>query len=464
MNCSANWSPASPDRNPRHASGLVGVVGEDERAEAGRRDLRRVAADVGAVRAHDVELVAHGRRATADVAHVGVLRDERSVRFSPLPPIMIGGPPAWIGFGTFARVAVLSRSGRRTSAVRRAARGRSGPLPRAGRAVRRARGNRSRSPSCSTSYHAAPMPRIARPCEITSSVVTILASSAGLRYVTPVTSVPSCTRSVRPRARRAACTPRGSVRPDRRAGSCQKWSITHTDANPLSSAATPRERVVEHLRVRARPRAETPESETRMSSCRGRYPRFPPTVGHGIGPATPVFRATVPRGGWVIAGGGGARRLRRGCRRCGRARLRSRRSRRRESRTRRRDEAVARRRRSARCRRSRRRPDQRCRGAAPERGLAEQQAPIGAATTMSAGTIGNPDATRRRANVEGARPHPTGAERERSRARSPRPRPGSSRARSPRSSSPGSRSIRSRGTVERARAPCPCRARRRSTS
>ena len=44
---------------------------------------------------------------------------------------------------------------------------------------------------CSESFHAAPMPRIARPREITSSVVTIFASIAGLRYVTPVTSVAS---------------------------------------------------------------------------------------------------------------------------------------------------------------------------------------------------------------------------------------------------------------------------------
>ena len=36
-----------------------------------------------------------------------------------------------------------------------------------------------------------------RMCEMTSSVLTILARMAGLRYVTPVTSVPSMTRSVR---------------------------------------------------------------------------------------------------------------------------------------------------------------------------------------------------------------------------------------------------------------------------
>ena len=41
------------------------------------------------------------------------------------------------------------------------------------------------------------MPSIARPPEITSSVVTIFASMAGFRYVLPETSVASRTRRVR---------------------------------------------------------------------------------------------------------------------------------------------------------------------------------------------------------------------------------------------------------------------------
>jgi hypothetical protein len=57
-------------------------------------------------------------------------------------------------------------------------------------------GNSKPRPACSDSFHAAPMPRRARPWEITSSVVTIFASNAGLRYVTPVTSVPSLTFDV----------------------------------------------------------------------------------------------------------------------------------------------------------------------------------------------------------------------------------------------------------------------------
>jgi hypothetical protein len=58
-------------------------------------------------------------------------------------------------------------------------------------------GKSTPSASCSTSNHAAPMPRNARPPEITSSDVTIFASTAGFRYVTPVTSVPSFTFAVR---------------------------------------------------------------------------------------------------------------------------------------------------------------------------------------------------------------------------------------------------------------------------
>ena len=40
------------------------------------------------------------------------------------------------------------------------------------------------------------MPSLARPPDSTSRVVTILASSPGWRYITPVTSSPSLIRSV----------------------------------------------------------------------------------------------------------------------------------------------------------------------------------------------------------------------------------------------------------------------------
>ena len=65
-----------PRQEAAHACGLVGVGGEHERAHPGRRDLGRVAADVGAVVAQHLELVRERRRAAGDVAHVGVLRDE----------------------------------------------------------------------------------------------------------------------------------------------------------------------------------------------------------------------------------------------------------------------------------------------------------------------------------------------------------------------------------------------------
>ena len=42
--------------------------------------------------------------------------------------------------------------------------------------------------SCSSSYQPAPMPSWPRPLETMSRVVTVLASTAGLRYVLPVTS------------------------------------------------------------------------------------------------------------------------------------------------------------------------------------------------------------------------------------------------------------------------------------
>ena len=71
------------------------------------------------------------------------------------------------------------------------------------RSVSSSRSNRSAigttgtpSPSCSRSYHDAPMPSRARPLDRTSRVVTIFASSPGWRYITPVTSTPSVIRWV----------------------------------------------------------------------------------------------------------------------------------------------------------------------------------------------------------------------------------------------------------------------------
>ena len=52
------------------------------------------------------------------------------------------------------------------------------------------------SPRDSSSFQAAPMPSQARPPDSTSSVVTILARTPGLRYTVPVTSVRSLARDV----------------------------------------------------------------------------------------------------------------------------------------------------------------------------------------------------------------------------------------------------------------------------
>ena len=52
--------------------------------------------------------------------------------------------------------------------------------------------------SCSSSNQPAPMPSWARPPDTMSSVVTVLASTAGLRYVLPVTRALRRTFSVTP--------------------------------------------------------------------------------------------------------------------------------------------------------------------------------------------------------------------------------------------------------------------------
>ena len=71
---------------------------------------------------------------------------------------------------------------------------------------------------------------------MTSSAVTAFASCAGLRYVTPVTSVPSRTVLVR-----AASAPSSvyesniSRRCGPMSGSWKKWSITKTVSKPAAS-------------------------------------------------------------------------------------------------------------------------------------------------------------------------------------------------------------------------------------
>jgi hypothetical protein len=81
------------------------------------------------------------------------------------------------------------------------------------------------------------MPSRARPPESTSRVVTILASSPGWRYMTPVTSAPRVSRSVL-----AATWPRvvyassiGSA-VESACPTWKKWSMTVKVENPACSA------------------------------------------------------------------------------------------------------------------------------------------------------------------------------------------------------------------------------------
>ena len=142
----------------------------------------------------------------------------RSVFFSPWPPIMIGGPP---GRDRRRRVdgvlhaVVLALEGRPLAAEHGPADVQRLLEPLEALLHRRevdARAPRARRRTTRRRCRGRP-----GPCEMTSSVVTILARIAGLRYVTPVTSVPSFTRfgaggeraeqRVAPRASRASGGP-----------------------------------------------------------------------------------------------------------------------------------------------------------------------------------------------------------------------------------------------------------------
>ncbi len=92
-------------------------------------------------------------------------------------------------------------------------------------------------PVASSTFQPAPMPWIARPPEITSSVVVILAWSAGLRYVTAPTSRLRFTRSVRAASAGRIVFPSSiqfSGGPTPRIW-C-RWSITSTVSKPDDSA------------------------------------------------------------------------------------------------------------------------------------------------------------------------------------------------------------------------------------
>jgi len=82
------------------------------------------------------------------------------------------------------------------------------------------------------------MPGMARPPESTSSVVTVFASTPGLRNNTPVTSIPSVTRSVSAAAYASAEYPSmigsgGGMKPS----ACMKWSMKVTKWKPAASVS-----------------------------------------------------------------------------------------------------------------------------------------------------------------------------------------------------------------------------------
>ena len=242
------------------------LLREHERAEPGRRDLapgrgRRRRSARAARRACGATV--SGPPVTLHMS--AYCATSRSVRFSPLPPIMIGGPPGWIGRGTLRasvdRV-VAARERRAFVAEHRAAdlHGLLEPVEAlAARSGSRSRSRRARARTTRRRCRGSP-----GPFEMTSSVVTILASSAGLRYVTPVTSVPSCTRSVR-----AASAPSsvyasriGSSGPP--SGGQLPEVVHHPDrleAASLGRLRRARRRVVEHLVVGYAPEREVRELE-----------------------------------------------------------------------------------------------------------------------------------------------------------------------------------------------------------
>ena len=83
-----------------------------------------------------------------------------------------------------------------------------------------------------------PRPQNARPPESTSRVATCLPSCASVRWVTPLTSAPSRTRSVAAaRNARALVLSGMSSHSGPTVGICTTWSITEMASNPAASAA-----------------------------------------------------------------------------------------------------------------------------------------------------------------------------------------------------------------------------------
>ncbi len=236
------------DADPRELAALPDHVGgrllsrrEVHGAERGALDRVEVAAELVAVAAEHVELPADLRRRPRRRTGCRRRRSARRGAASSSRPCRRSGSAD----AARERLRHAERLGQRvvlalegrdlaptTSASRCAA------SPRAARSARASGGNGTPRPRCSRSNQAAPMPSIARPPESTSSVVTVFTSTPGWRYVTPVTIVPSRTRSRHaPRGTRARCSPRACrSRPGPPAGSGR------SGPSPRRSRSRPRRR------------------------------------------------------------------------------------------------------------------------------------------------------------------------------------------------------------------------------
>ena len=175
-------SPVTWRRKSFVAAVSSSAAGEHEGAEPADGHLGRVAADRLAVAAQDVDLVGHRGRVADDVAHVGVAGHEPQRPLLAAAADQDGRPAGLHRRRHVARLVdpvVAARRSVGASSVNMARQICSASSRRSSRSP--AGGKSKPSPSCSTSYQAAPMPRMARPPLMTSSVVTILARCAGLR-------------------------------------------------------------------------------------------------------------------------------------------------------------------------------------------------------------------------------------------------------------------------------------------
>ena len=116
-----------------------------------------------------------------EVAGVGVPGDEAESAPSPLPPIMIGGWGRASGCGRMIGSASSQKRPAKGTGRRPRADGRSEASPRACAKRSRRSGQGMPRPRASCWYQPAPIPKVSRPPESTSTVVAVFTSSPGER-------------------------------------------------------------------------------------------------------------------------------------------------------------------------------------------------------------------------------------------------------------------------------------------